>query len=81
MQRYWKNKAYFEGNAYTERNLNFMKKGKAPHFSESIDIPMELHHVNGRKIQNPHKIENLLEVWPLEHAEIDPFRYYTGPRP
>lgn len=32
-------------------------------------------------IDNPHNIDNLMSVWPWEHAEIDPYRYYTGPRP
>ena len=42
---------------------------------------MELHHINGRNITNPNNIDNLLEVWPWKHAEIDPYRFYTGPVP
>ena len=62
-------------------NLKFMKKGKAPHYSESIDVPKELHHIEGRNIPNPHNETNLLEVWPWEHDDIDPYRFYIGPRP
>lgn len=57
-----------------------MRAGKAPRYP-GLDIPKELHHINGRNIPNPHNQENLLEVWPWEHAEIDPYRHYTGLRP
>lgn len=79
--RYWKNEAYYNSDLYSERNLEFMRKGYAPHYSESIDVPKELHHINGRKVENPHSQSNLLEVWPWEHADKDPYRHYTGPRP
>ncbi|MCD4824955.1 MAG: hypothetical protein K8S55_10120, partial [Phycisphaerae bacterium] len=46
-----------------------------------VDVPKELHHIDGRNIPNPHDPSNLMEVWPWEHADIDPFRYYNGPRP
>lgn len=46
-----------------------------------FEVPKELHHINGRNIPNPHDPSNLMEVWPWEHADIDPFRYYNGPRP
>ncbi len=57
-----------------------MQKGRAPR-DEIFGVSMELHHINGRNIDNPHNIDNLLEVWPWEHAEIDQYRHYTGPRP
>ena len=79
--RYWKNESYYNAELYSERNLEFMKKGKAPHYSEVIDVPKELHHIKGRNIPNPHNETNLLEVWPWEHDAIDPYRFYTGPRP
>jgi len=79
--RYWKNEAFYNSDLYSERNLEFMKKGKAPHYDEIIDVPKELHHIKGRKIDNPHNINNLKEVWPWEHEDIDPFRHYNGPRP
>ena len=79
--RYWKNEAYYNAELYSQRNLKFMKKGKAPHYSESIDVPKELHHIEGRNIPNPHNETNLLEVWPWEHDDIDPYRFYIGPRP
>ena len=79
--RYWKNEAFYNSDLYSARNMEFMKKGKAPHYDEIIDVPKELHHINGRKIDNPHNINNLKEVWPWKHADIDIFRHYNGPRP
>jgi hypothetical protein len=37
-------------------------------------VSMELHHLEGRAIPNPHAYENLQAVWPWEHAAIDPAR-------
>jgi RHS repeat-associated protein len=42
---------------------------------EARTVSLELHHTNGRAIANPHAYENLQEVWPWEHAEIDPSRF------
>ena len=78
--RYWKNKAYYYGDDYLESDLLRMRKGKAP-IDPETGVSMELHHKKGRAITNPHNIENLQEVWPWEHDEIDPYRHYTGPRP
>jgi hypothetical protein len=44
-------------------------------------VAKELHHINGRTGPRPHRDENLIEVWPWEHSEIDPDRRYRGPRP
>ena len=33
------------------------------------------------KMLNPHNKENLEPLWPWEHADIDPYRRYTGERP
>ena len=78
--RYWKNEAYYNSGNYSKTNIARMQKGKAP-----IDIEtgasMELHHINGRNIENPHSIDNLQKVWPWQHDEIDPYRHYNGPRP
>ena len=78
--RYWKNKAYYYADDYLDTDLIRMRKGRAPLHSK-YNVPMELHHKNGRNIANPHSIENLLEVWPWEHDLIDEFRHYTGPKP
>ena len=48
---------------------------------DEIGVPMELHHTNGRGGLDPHNIDNLQELWPWEHADVDPFRYYNRPRP
>ena len=79
--RYWKNEAHYNSKLYSEANLKYMKGGNAPHYSKSIDVSKELHHINGRKIKDPHNKNNLLQVWPWEHADIDPYRHYNGPRP
>jgi hypothetical protein len=79
--RYWKNAAdAAEDGEYSTSNLARMNQGKAP-LHDEIGVPRELHHINGRTGANPHNIENLQEVWPWEHADVDPFRYYNGPRP
>ena len=78
--RYWKNEAYYNSELYTESNLELMRKGYAPRHSE-IDVPMELHHKNGRNIPNANSDENLEKLWPWEHSDKDPYRHYSGPRP
>ena len=78
--RYWKNKAYYYADDYLESDLIRMQKGLAPKHPK-YNVSMELHHIGGRNITNPHNIENLQEVWPWEHDLIDEFRYYTGPKP
>lgn len=79
--RYWKNVANeADEGEYSAQNLARMKKGKAP-LHPKLNVPKELHHINGRNIPDPHNINNLQEVWPWEHADIDPFRHYKGPRP
>ena len=79
--RYWKNIAdSAEEGEYSAENSSRMSSGKAPVHPET-GTPMELHHINGRNILDPHNINNLQEVWPWEHTDIDPFRYYNGPRP
>ena len=65
---------------YSNSNLELMRKGKAPRH-DIIDVSMELHHIEGRNIENPHNVDNLMQVWPWEHADIDPYRHYTGLRP
>ena len=73
-------KAYYYADDYSESNIIRMRKGLAP-IEPETGASMELHHINGRDIPNPHNIENLQEVWPWEHDAIDIFRHYTGPRP
>ena len=78
--RYWKNEAYYNAGKYSEIDLTRMKKGLAPKHPK-YNVSMELHHINGRDIANPHSIVNLQKVWPWEHDIIDKFRHYTGPKP
>ena len=79
-QRYWKNEVYNYADDYSNENLQLMKTGKAP-IHEDFGVSKELHHINGRNIPNPNAANNLQKVWPWQHAEIDPHRYYNGPRP
>ena len=78
--RYWKNEAFSNFEAYSNSDLNLMKSGRPPIYP-GLNVPMELHHINGRNILNPHNINNLQQLWPWEHSKIDPFRFYNGPRP
>jgi len=78
--RYWQNRAQNAlPNEFSQANMDRMKQGLAP--VDGFGNPMELHHINGRNIPDPHNINNLQEVWPWEHDDIDPFRHYKGPRP
>ncbi|MEO9803755.1 MAG: RHS repeat-associated core domain-containing protein, partial [Cyclobacteriaceae bacterium] len=43
----------------------------------SVKVSKELHHINGRTGTDPHRFENLKEVWPWEHEAIDASRH-TG---
>jgi len=78
--RYWKNESTNYPDLYSNENLNLMKNGRAP-LHEDFNVPKELHHIDGRNILNANNINNLKPVWPWEHADIDPFRYYNGSRP
>ena len=78
--RYWKNEAFYNASEYCESDLILMRKGRAPRHPE-IDVPKEIHHINGREIENPHNIENLEDLWPWDHDIKDKYRHYTGPRP
>ena len=53
-----------------------MRKGRAPRYPE-IDVPKEIHHINGREIENPHNIENLEDLWPWDHDIKDKYRHYN----
>ena len=56
-----------------------MKQGMAPR-DEVYNVPKEIHHINGRNIPNPHNKENLEPLWPWEHAEKDPHRFWKLPK-
>lgn len=79
--RYWKNRAdtALEGE-FSPADLSRLRRGAAPRHPE-LDVPMELHHKVPRRAGGGHGQHNLREVWPWEHADLDPFRYYKGPRP
>ncbi len=84
--RYWKNKALLaEPGEYGPQSLGRMRNGKGPQLRvraiknstgiEEIRLEtLELHHILGRKIFDPHQLHNLRELWPWEHDLIDPDR-------
>jgi hypothetical protein len=79
--RYWKNRAQgAEAGEFSEENLARMMEGSPP-LHDELGVAMELHHIAGRDITDPHNINNLQEYWPWEHDENDPYRHYRGPTP
>ena len=76
-RRYWKQEAYNNGANYTSEALARMQRGKAPLVWDSKFqkyMPMELHHINGRNVFDPHNINNLQALTPAEDAAVDKFR-------
>lgn len=76
--RYWKNEALQSPDRYSQENLDRMRRGRAPAHG-IYGVSMELHHINGRNLPNPHNLKNLRPMWPWDHAKVDPFRFYTDP--
>ncbi len=76
-QRYWKNEAYYNAGNYDADNLERMKKGLAP---QSVNPntgeleSMELHHIIPQRDSGPNTTDNLMPLWPDEHALVDPYR-------
>jgi RHS repeat-associated protein len=67
--RYWK----LRNNGKTPRRTAIVKMNDGRIIEKTVS--KELHHIRGRNIPDPHNINNLQEVWPWEHAGIDPHRY------
>jgi hypothetical protein len=62
---------------YWQKNYGHTNPPKHP----TVGVSKELHHIKGQNIPRPHAESNLQELWPWEHAKIDPYRYYKGPVP
>lgn len=77
---YWKKRAKDAPEEYNPEQLERMRRGRAPRH-EDVGVPKELHHIIPVREGGSHEPENLLEVWPWQHAEIDQYRYYRGPVP
>ena len=77
-RRYWKNEAFYNSVNYNSYDLLRMKDGKPPMVLDVFGnaYPMELHHINGRKIPDPHNINNLEPLTPWQHADKDPYRHF-----
>jgi filamentous hemagglutinin len=73
--RYWKNEAFNKRSAYSPDDLARMRGGLAP-FDPFSGEPMQLHHIGGRNIPNPHHADNLRPITPAEHRHI----HYYGDR-
>ena len=77
--RYWKNKVANNPKGYSKRNLKRMKQGKAPQRYRNGKLESkELHHKIPRRKGGSDAKQNLKEVWPDEHSEIDNFRRLKG---
>ncbi len=81
--RYWKNEAAMNPENYSDANLERIRRGLAPKDEKwGTGASMELHHDPvPQRAGGSNAASNLQEVWPWEHAEIDPYRHYNGPRP
>jgi hypothetical protein len=81
-KRYWKNQAHeiksnpnFRPDYYTQENLKRMEKGLAPQqFNRTTRQleSMELHHTPP---QRDGGLFDFTELWPQQHAELDPSRF------
>jgi hypothetical protein len=81
--RYWKNRyAASKGTGeFTEVQLREIRKGNAPKdFNPRTQEweSRELHHVKGRQYEGGNNPENLRELTPDWHAEVDPYRQRRG---
>lgn len=83
--RYWQSRPVASGE-FSAQNLGRMALGYPPKAriigrirstGEEVEllVSKELHHISGRTGDRPHAIENLIELWPWEHEQIDPSRY------
>ena len=77
---FWQNEARNNPYKYSPENLNRMMRGLAP-LHDELGVPMELHHIVPQRDGGSHDPSNLQPLWPWEHAEVDPYRYYNGPVP
>ncbi|CAN5612054.1 hypothetical protein BH11ARM2_BH11ARM2_32510 [soil metagenome] len=70
--RYWKNQAALKGLEYDVENRARMRRGRAPETEfEGRMVSKELHH---NPAQRDRGLLDFIEVWPHEHAAIDPRR-------
>jgi RHS repeat-associated protein len=70
---YWKSHGRLDGKPPTRTVLVRLKNGSLKEIQES----KELHHIKPQRSGGSHDPSNLKEVWPTEHAKIDPHRH-TG---
>lgn len=88
-KRYWKAKGQQIETilSYSPENVNRMQAGYAPRrlaivrhkvTGKTIEthVPVELHHVFGNRADTPQEDQTLVEVYPWQHAAMDPDRHY-----
>lgn len=77
-QRYWKNKAEWakaNPGKYTETQVERMEKGLAPQRINTSTGELESIELHHDPAQRDGGLFDFVEVWPEEHAKIDPKRY------
>jgi hypothetical protein len=78
---YWKRRAAEAPDGeFSPSNLERMKQGKPP-LHDKLGVPKELHHKVPQREGGGHAPDNLEEVWPWDHEQVDQFRHYKGSRP
>jgi HNH endonuclease len=77
---YWKQEALNNPYDYSAEDLARLHSGRPP-VDPDTGASKELHHIVPQPDGGTHDPDNLMQVWPWEHAEIDPHRYYNGPIP
>ena len=75
--RHWKNQALISPGQYTEANLSRLKRGLAPQRVNPLTGKLESKELHHTPAQRDGGLFDVREVWPDEHAAIDPFRH-TG---
>jgi hypothetical protein len=80
-QEYWRRRAADASDGeFSPENLQRMREGRPP-LHDEVGVPKELHHKVPQREGGTHTPDNLDEVWPWEHSQIDPYRHYNGPTP
>jgi hypothetical protein len=75
-QRYWKNESQRQGavEKWGSENLARMKGGRAPQQINRKTAEMESRELHHHPIPQREGGREFMEVWPEEHAAIDPYR-------
>ena len=72
--RHWKNRAFYNRNAYSDKNLTRMRRGRAQQRYNRVTKQIETRELHHMPPQRDGGLYDFIEVWPDEHAAIDSFR-------